>query len=132
MHVPATDVPVARACHNINLCHTDVPLAGGLCRRAYGLVPRYSITLSSSADCGRSCSIQDSPQGSGSPVSKVVQTRAAPGQLSRTEVTGRISYVQYPSSPTSHIRSYVGIDRQENLKPKRLSSDEDLERGEDD
>jgi len=40
--------------------------------------------------------IQDSPQGSGSPVSKIVQTQAAPGQLSRTEITGRISDTQYP------------------------------------
>jgi hypothetical protein len=40
--------------------------------------------------------------------------------------------VQYPSFPTSHNGSYVGIDRQENLKPKILFSGEDLERGEDD
>jgi hypothetical protein len=132
MYVPDTDVPVTRACHDINLCHTDVPVAGGLCRRAHRLVLQYFDTLSSSTNCGRSCSIQDSPQGSGSPVSKIVQTQAAPGQLSRTEITGRISDTQYPSSSTSHDGSYVGMDRQENLKPKRLSSDEDLERGEGD
>jgi hypothetical protein len=33
MHVLDTDVPVTRARHDINWCHTDVPLAGELCRR---------------------------------------------------------------------------------------------------
>jgi hypothetical protein len=49
-------------------------------------------------------------------------------QLSRTEVAVRMSYAQYPSSPTSDHSSYVGIEIQGNHKPREVS-DDDLERG---
>ena len=84
--------------------------------------------LSSSAHRSQChCSVQDSLQGSGAPVPRAMQTHAVQIPLNRTEVAVDMSYLQYPTSQTSHHSSYISTDGQGNHKPNELASDEDLE-----